>query len=1022
MARTTPVNSGYTIINGSSTGSNASYVDTWLEYKVTGQSVTNNTSTVRLVLYSMINKSSSTKWESAENFGYVGYDNGNKQYLSTTYDFSGNRINKFGDYTYTISHNSDGTKTLTVQGSWSTSHSSYISGGSVSGQVTLPRIARASTISSLNTRLGSSGTISITRQSSDFTHTLTYAFGSASGTIATKTTSTLVSWTPDVSLIAQFGANSSSGVGTITCTTYSGNTAVGTSTSTLTLTIPNSSLGNVSGTFGSALTLTASNACASGLTYTFAYYNGSSWQSIASTSSKTQSWTPNTSLIANVSNASSGSFSIRVITYRGSTAINTATATATLTIPKNTSSAVSGTIGSALSIAITKPYSGLTSTITYSFGSARGTIATTTSSTSQSWTPPTSLLTQIPNSTSGTGSITITTYNGTASCGSNTYTLTLSAANSVVPTSSLSLTRVNNNSTVNGWGIYLQGYSQVKATLTGNGVSGSTVKSMSISGTGLSSSSSYSTTSATLTGTSSVLTTSGTLTYKGNVSDSRNRSATEKSQSITVIAYSQPSVSGVSLARSNSSGTIDTSGTYLKVAFTLNYSSASGHNSASVSLRYKESSASSWTTYGAVTNGANLNLNLNVSKNYQAQLLVSDALNSNIQSATITIPSAERVLNVNGSGSGLAIGGFSTDAGKLQVYYPADFEGNTLPTINGENFVKADYGYNLYGATKLPFTCDLNDYTTAGIYYTSTGADYTISNLPSLTSSLGAFNLKVERMMNVATPSIEGNWQGVIQTFYNYDGTIYNRVMYRGGSSSSWSRTSWSVCVYGQVDSTFSDIRVPKRLRGDMVVLNAQSYTVSGDIKTNWKGFLKAVMDNFLGGGYPTGTYTMILSWNGQTWGQGIVTYNDNNSNPYVMVKWLPPYQGMLSGNYFNSTYEYSWIPTRANYMITDAAGRNITSIAGTQTIASITLPQSGIYLMEGYCSPTPSAAGQKFELWFSNTSTHREGIWSHTNGILYMNMHHVTQASGTINLSLYSSAAVPVSNILIRATALSFQ
>lgn len=795
MARTTPVNSGYSIINGSVTGSNGSKIDTWVEWKVISTSVANNTSNVRMILYAQATTSVSTNYDSTENYGWVGYDNGNKNWMSKSgYDFRNKALITFGDHTFTISHNSDGTKTLTIQGGWSTNgHSSYIKDGSVSGQVTLPRIARASTISSLSTNLGSAGTITITRQSSDFTHTLTYTFGSASGTIATKTTSTSVSWTPDVSLIAQFGANDKTKTGTITCTTYSGNTSVGTSTSTLTLTIPNSSLGNVSGTFGSALTLTASNACASGLTYTFAYYNGSSWQSIASTSSKTQSWTPNTSLIANVSNASSGSFSIRVITYRGSTAINTATATATLTIPKNTSSAVSGTIGSALSIPITKPYSGLTSTITYSFGSASGTIATTTSSTSQSWTPPTSLLTQIPNSTSGTGSITITTYNGTASCGSNSYALTLSAATSVVPTSSLSLTRINNNSTVNGWGIYLQGYSQVKATLTGTGVSGSTVKSMSINGTGLSSSGSYSASSATLTGTSSVLTTSGTLTYKGNVSDSRNRSATEKSQSISVIAYSQPSVSGVTLARSNSNGTIDTSGTYLKVGFTLNYSSASGHNSASVVLRYKEASASSWTTYGAVTNGANLNLNLNVSKNYQAQLLVSDSLNSNITSATITIPSAERVLNVNGSGSGLAIGGFSTDAGKLQVYYPTDFEGNTLPTINEEMFIKEAGGYNLWNSTRLPETCDLNEIITAGIYYTNTGAGYTISNLPPLATGLGAFNLKVERMLNTNSPSIDNNWKGVFQTFTHFDGSIYHRVIFRGSSNASadWSITRW---------------------------------------------------------------------------------------------------------------------------------------------------------------------------------------------------------------------------------------
>lgn len=998
MARTTPVNSGYTIINGSSTGSNASYVDTWLEYKVTGQSVANNTSTVRLVLYSMINKSSSTKREVAENFGYVGYDNGNKQYLSTTYDFSGNRINKFGDYTYTISHNSDGTKTLTLQGSWSTPYSSYISGGSVSGQVTLPRIARASTISSLSTRFGSAGTISITRQSSDFTHTLTYAFGSVSGTIATTTTSTSVSWTPDVSLINQLGTNDSSGIGTITCTTFSGNTPVGTSTSTLTLTIPNSSLGNVSGTYGSALTLTASNACSSGLTYTFAYYNGSSWQGIASTTNKTQSWTPNTSLIGNVSNSASGTVSVRVITYRGTTPINTATATATLTIPKNTSSAVSGTIGTALSIPVTKSYSGLTSTITYAFGSTSGTIATTTSSTSQSWTPPTSLLTQIPNSTVGIGNITVATYNGTALVGANSYGLTLSANASVVPTSSLSLTRVNTNSTVNGWGIYLQGYSQVRATLTGNGVNGSTIKSMSIGGTGLSSSSSPSTTSATLTGTSSVLQTSGTLTYTGNVSDSRNRSATQKTQSISVVAYSQPSVSGVSLARSNSSGTLDTSGTYLKVGFTLNYSSASGHNSASVSLRYKESSASSWTTYGTVTNGANLNLNLDVSKNYQAQLLASDSLNSNIASATFNIPSAERVLNVNGSGSGLAIGGFSTDAGKLQVYYPADFEGNTLPTINEKNYIS---------------------------YYTDTHISAT--NYNSIEAFYDALPSSVQTSVWCETATDRPMASGGMVTVFKEDNS-YGYVVFHGTGGDYFTKRKtggvwqqWFAMASGSISG--NDITLSQKLignfTGNFTSWQSFAYSVSGNIKSNWKGFLKTAIDN-LQSQLANGSYVIQLSWSGQTWGQAYVTIS--NDVPYAMLKWMPPFEGWFSCAYYNGGYNYKYVPTTTDNRIFDAYGstKQLTS-EGTITLHSISLPQ-GVYLFEGFASPTAISGDQKFELYFPTMATHREGVWSRSNTIVYMNIQSVIAISSdntSIAMAMYSSAECTITNIHIRATAL---
>ena len=85
--------------------------------------------------------------------------------------------------------------------------------------------------------MGSAGTISINRASSAFTHTLTYSFGNTNGTIATKTTATSVSWTPALSLASQI-PNAISGTCTITCTTYNGNTNIGSKTCTLTLSIP----------------------------------------------------------------------------------------------------------------------------------------------------------------------------------------------------------------------------------------------------------------------------------------------------------------------------------------------------------------------------------------------------------------------------------------------------------------------------------------------------------------------------------------------------------------------------------------------------------------------------------------------------------------------------------------------------------------------------------------------------------------------------------------------------------------
>ena len=113
----------------------------------------------------------------------------------------------------------------------------YYESITASANITLDSIARASTVSASNVEMGSATTIAISRASSSFTHTLTYAFGSATGTIATKTISTSVSWTPPLMLAGQI-PKAVTGTGTITCTTYNGNTSIGSKTCTLTLTVP----------------------------------------------------------------------------------------------------------------------------------------------------------------------------------------------------------------------------------------------------------------------------------------------------------------------------------------------------------------------------------------------------------------------------------------------------------------------------------------------------------------------------------------------------------------------------------------------------------------------------------------------------------------------------------------------------------------------------------------------------------------------------------------------------------------
>jgi hypothetical protein len=139
-----------------------------------------------------------------------------------------------------IEHSSDGTKTIDISFSVEdNANKSYTSGdASKSGTMTLTTIPRASGVSGGSGNIGAATTISISRASNTFTHTLEYAFGSLTGTIATGV-GTSYSWTIPTTFYAQI-PNSNTGKGTITCKTYSGSTLIGTSTTAFTAKVVNS--------------------------------------------------------------------------------------------------------------------------------------------------------------------------------------------------------------------------------------------------------------------------------------------------------------------------------------------------------------------------------------------------------------------------------------------------------------------------------------------------------------------------------------------------------------------------------------------------------------------------------------------------------------------------------------------------------------------------------------------------------------------------------------------------------------
>lgn len=97
----------------------------------------------------------------------------------------------------------------------------------------------ASTISANNSELGSTITLNISRTDNSYTDTITYQFGTASGTIVTGTSAASVSWIPPTTLASEI-PNASTATCTFTCKTYNGATLVGQTTKTITLTVPQS--------------------------------------------------------------------------------------------------------------------------------------------------------------------------------------------------------------------------------------------------------------------------------------------------------------------------------------------------------------------------------------------------------------------------------------------------------------------------------------------------------------------------------------------------------------------------------------------------------------------------------------------------------------------------------------------------------------------------------------------------------------------------------------------------------------
>lgn len=417
---------------------------------------------------------------------------------------------------------------------------------------------------------------------------------------------------------------------------------------------------SIGGTLRTTVTLKAASPSqwTSAITYTSPWYT---------VSNKTTGTTP-------VSfNVYSGLGSSRSATYSYDMGVDAAASTI---------SASNGTLGTALTLNLTRYNSSFTDTITYKCGTASGTVKSGSTATSVAWNTSNgntvALAAQNTTGQSVEVTFTITTYSGSTVVGTNTAKVTMAIPSSVKPSVALSITDAAGY--LSTYGAYVQGYSKLNITATPTLAYGSPIKTYAITADGAS----YTTTPVT----TAALKGKGTLVVTAKVTDKRERSSDTISPEITVLEYAKPVVN-LSAYRCNSSGTADSEGAYMKIVVTSTISSLNNKNSATYKIVH-----SGGTITGSGTSYTSGVLACDVSLTHNIEVTVTDKLSSTTKAAVI--PIAYTLLDYYKTGKGIAFGKVATRDGfdcAMPAYFNKGIQAIVLTSDDNLNNIKTNGWY-----------------------------------------------------------------------------------------------------------------------------------------------------------------------------------------------------------------------------------------------------------------------------------------------------------------------------------------
>lgn len=490
------------------------------------------------------------------------------------------------------------------------------------------------------------------------------------------------------------------------------------------------------------------------------------------------------------------------------------------TIPRKSSieTTNAGTLGTAQTITVTRNSTSFTHTITYTCGSASGTICTKSSNTSISFTPPLSLASQNTSGTTVTIAYKIETFNGNTSLGSRSISRLCNIPDSVKPSCSITIEDVG--TTLNG--NHIQGMAKLKITVTPTLACGSAI-------------SSYKTIVNGKTYTSASFTTDlineyGELTISSAVTDKRGRIGV-KEETIILMPYHKPVfiLADASRAKMTGDGPVyDSQGSFVYVTFTASASSVSGLNTASYAVYYKKATDANYTylqsgnipmeNMESWSTGFVFQADTSSSYNVKIELVDFVVTIENPIIRTIPVSSAAVFMSwhsPDGSNNydGLALGKVAEESELFDVGWSARFNKPVYGKVVGLDRLPA-----------IPENSDLDDYMETGCWAVQSNAiAETVANIPVQRAG------RLEVIASTGEGVRETQWSYLRQRFipYNAENAVWERDITRSADNVwryyEWHRTTLTPEAAQRV---YSKAAMTIALTANSVLGKVNTYTI----------------------------------------------------------------------------------------------------------------------------------------------------------------------------------------------------